>query len=120
MGRRGDDYRFLQLTDAIASINQKVNLIGVVIETSIPKQSKGTDCFCTIRILDESKPSPGIPINFFAETMEKLPQVMAAGDIILLSHVVENMVEASFHINFLQHTMLENKTRDSYWNYVSG
>lgn len=42
MASRSDDYRFLQLVDAMASINQKVNLIGVVVETSIPKQSKGT------------------------------------------------------------------------------
>lgn len=42
MASRSDDYRFLQLVDALASINQKVNLMGVVVETSIPKQSKGT------------------------------------------------------------------------------
>ncbi|KAG5536081.1 hypothetical protein RHGRI_023760 [Rhododendron griersonianum] len=87
MASRSDDYRFLQLVDAMASINQKVNLIGVVVETSIPKQSKGTDCFCTIKIVDESYSSPGISVNIFAENMEKLPHVESAGDIIQLSHV---------------------------------
>ncbi|MCD7448090.1 hypothetical protein HAX54_038184 [Datura stramonium] len=85
---RSDDYKFLQIVDARAALNQKVNLIGVVVDTGLPKQSKGTDCFCSIRIIDESYPSPGISINFFAETMEKLPQVQTVGDIIQLSQVV--------------------------------
>ncbi|KAG5622086.1 hypothetical protein H5410_007304 [Solanum commersonii] len=38
-----DDYKFLQIVDARAALGQKVNLIGVVIETGLPKQSKGTD-----------------------------------------------------------------------------
>lgn len=46
------------------------------------------DCFCSIRIIDESYPSPGIAINFFAETMDKLPQVLTVGDIIQISQVV--------------------------------
>lgn len=91
MASRDDDYRFLQLVDAMASINQRVNLIGVVVETSIPKQSRGTDCFCTVKIVDESYSSPGISVNIFAENMEKLPCVESAGDIIqLFSRADEN------------------------------
>jgi hypothetical protein len=37
-----DDYKFLQIRDAIAAINQKVNLIGVIIEFGVPKKTKGT------------------------------------------------------------------------------
>ncbi|KAL3512172.1 hypothetical protein ACH5RR_024889 [Cinchona calisaya] len=113
MGRKEDDYKFLQLIDAISSINQKVNLIGIVIETTIPKQSKGTDCFCQVKIVDESKPSPGIPVYFFAETMDKLPQVMAAGDIIQLSHVVMKThgseVYAVFYKKFSSFGLFEGK-----------
>ncbi|KAK2983342.1 hypothetical protein RJ640_016080 [Escallonia rubra] len=85
---RDEDYKFLPIVDAMASINQRVNLFGVVLETSIPKQSKGTDCFCTLKIVDESRPGPGISVNVFAETVDMLPQVESAGDIIQLSHVV--------------------------------
>lgn len=46
------------------------------------------DCFCTIRIVDESNPSSGISINVFAETFEKLPHVESTGDIIQFSPVV--------------------------------
>lgn len=38
----GDDYRFMALEDAMASINQKVNVIGAVLELGMPKRSKGT------------------------------------------------------------------------------
>ena len=37
-----DDYKFLKITDAITSINQKVNLIGVIVEIGFPKQTKNT------------------------------------------------------------------------------
>nr|GEV15710.1 nucleic acid-binding, OB-fold-like protein [Tanacetum cinerariifolium] len=83
-----DDYQFLRIIDALHSINQKVNLIGVVSEVGISKQSKGTDCCCTLKIVDESHPSVGISVNLFAENIEKLPCVESAGDIIQLSRVV--------------------------------
>ncbi|XP_076884625.1 protection of telomeres protein 1b-like [Bidens hawaiensis] len=84
----GDDYKFLRIVDAMASINQKVNLIGVITEIGIPKQSRGTDCCCTIKIVDESNASSGISVNFFAASFEKLPHVESAGDIIQLVRVV--------------------------------
>ncbi|XP_038687148.1 protection of telomeres protein 1b-like isoform X2 [Tripterygium wilfordii] len=68
MGDR-DDYKFLALRDAISSINQKVNLIGVVIEFGQPRESKGT-------------------VNFFAGDKEKLPHIASTGDIIQLSRVM--------------------------------
>lgn len=46
------------------------------------------DCFCTVKIVDQSHRSSGISVNVFAENMEKLPHVESAGDIIQFSHVV--------------------------------
>lgn len=46
------------------------------------------DCVCTLKIVDGSYPKPGISVNIFAESMEKLPHVVSAGDIIQLSHVM--------------------------------
>ncbi|MFS8009251.1 hypothetical protein Hanom_Chr14g01282501 [Helianthus anomalus] len=40
-----DDYKFLRIIDAMASINQKVNLIGVITEIGISKQSRGTGAY---------------------------------------------------------------------------
>ncbi|KAL0535540.1 hypothetical protein IC582_029874 [Cucumis melo] len=42
MTGRSDDYRFMEIRDAIASINQKVNIIGVIIEFGFPRRTKGT------------------------------------------------------------------------------
>ncbi|XP_043693881.1 protection of telomeres protein 1c [Telopea speciosissima] len=88
MARRHDDYRFLKIRDVIGAINQKVNLMGVVVEFSIPKQSRGTDYFCKLKIVDESCQSSGITVNIFAENMEKLPHIESDGDIIQFFHVV--------------------------------
>ncbi|KAJ4848372.1 hypothetical protein Tsubulata_020439 [Turnera subulata] len=82
-----DDYKFLKIRDAVSSINQKVNLIGVVVEFGLPKKSKGTDYFCTLKISDETYPK-GISVNFFAASEETLPRVLSPGDIIELSRVV--------------------------------
>lgn len=54
------------------------------------------DCFCSVRVIDESYPNPGIAINFFAETMDKLPQVLTVGDIIQLSQVVVTNFASTF------------------------
>ncbi|KAL6962992.1 hypothetical protein U1Q18_037957 [Sarracenia purpurea var. burkii] len=116
-----DNYRFLQIVDAITSINQKVNLLGVVVEISIPKQSKGTDCFCAVKIIDESYSSPGISVNVFAENMEKLPHVESAGDIIQLSQVVMRTrgreVYALFSKQFSSFALFEGKYGTNFTPY---
>ncbi|CAO2833317.1 unnamed protein product [Amaranthus hypochondriacus] len=86
--RNRDDYRFLKLTDAMSALNQRVNLIGIIAEYGTPTRSKGTDWFCCLRIVDESHNIYGLLVNLFGATQEKLPQVQASGDIILLSQVV--------------------------------
>ncbi|KAK6153961.1 hypothetical protein DH2020_013600 [Rehmannia glutinosa] len=110
---RLDDYKFMQIEDAISCINQRVNLIGVVIETSLPKKTKGTDFFCSVRIIDESRPSLGIYIHFFAESMEKLPYVESVGDIVMVSHVVVKTrfpeVYALFNKKFSSFALFEGR-----------
>ncbi|CAH9070958.1 unnamed protein product [Cuscuta epithymum] len=126
MPLRNDDYKFLQIVDAIASINQRVNLIGVVTESGLPKQSKGTDCCVSIKIIDESRPSHGISVNFFEETVDKLPHVMTVGDIIQLSQVVMKSyghygpdagVNASYHKKFSSFALYEGKNGTSFTPY---
>ncbi|KAM3361780.1 protection of telomeres protein 1b [Capsicum galapagoense] len=116
-----DDYKFLQIVDARAAINQKVNLIGVVVETGLPKQSRGTDCFCSIKVIDESYPSPGISINFFTETMDKLPQVLTVGDIIQLSQVVMKThgpdIYALFNKKFSTFAIFDRKNNSNFLPY---
>ncbi|PWA85606.1 nucleic acid-binding, OB-fold-like protein [Artemisia annua] len=68
--------------------NDRVNLIGVVSEMGFSKRTKGTDCICTLKIVDDSSPTVGIYVNIFQPQFEKLPHVNSAGDIILLSGLV--------------------------------
>lgn len=37
-----DDYKFLRLADAMTALNQRVNLIGIIVEYGAPTRSKGT------------------------------------------------------------------------------
>ncbi|GAV81092.1 Telo_bind domain-containing protein [Cephalotus follicularis] len=83
-----DDYKFLKIRDAIASINQRLSIIGVILEFGLPRKTKCSDCSCTLKIIDESHQKPGISVNVFTENMDKLPHIASTGDIILLSHVM--------------------------------
>ncbi|XP_059454142.1 protection of telomeres protein 1a-like isoform X1 [Corylus avellana] len=116
-----DDYKFLQIRDAIAAVNQKVNLIGVIIEFGVPKKTRGTDWICTLKIVDESHPKPGISVNIFAESMEKLPHVVSAGDIIQLSHVVMKThcgeVNVVFNKRFSSFALYEGKDGKDFLPY---
>ncbi|GAB4842735.1 hypothetical protein Ancab_012710 [Ancistrocladus abbreviatus] len=120
MGRR-DDCRFLKIADALSAVNQRVNLIGVVAEYSIPKRSKGTDYFCRLRIVDESHDTRGLSVHFFMETMEKLPQVESCADIILLSNVVIKVhtkeIYALVNKKFSSFALYEGKYGESFTPY---
>ncbi|KAG8651625.1 hypothetical protein MANES_06G005900v8 [Manihot esculenta] len=120
MGER-DDYKFLQIRDAIASINQKVNLIGAIIEFGLPKKTRGTDWFCTLKIIDESYPKPGISVNIFASSMENLPRISSLGDIIQLSRVVmkthHGEVNAVFNKAFSSFALYEGKNGGDFVPY---
>ncbi|XP_026423586.1 protection of telomeres protein 1a isoform X1 [Papaver somniferum] len=92
-----DDKCFLPIRDAILAINQKVNLIGMISEFGTPQKSKGTDYFCTLKIMDESyhiydsaktRKFYGLVVNMFATSIEDLPQINSVGDIICFSQVL--------------------------------
>lgn len=55
------------------------------------------DCYCSIRIIDESLPS-GVRVRFFTETMQKLPAIQSVGDIVLVTNVLvnESLVQSLF------------------------
>ncbi|KAL5817868.1 hypothetical protein ACOSQ3_026246 [Xanthoceras sorbifolium] len=116
-----DDYKFMKIRDAILAINQKVNLIGVVVEWGLPKQTKGSDSFCALKVLDESRSTFGISVNFFAENMEKLPRVISVGDIIQLSHVVmkthNGETYALFNKKFSSFALYEGRNGENFLPY---
>lgn len=121
MGYNGEDYRFLKIKDAILSINQKVSFVGVVLEVGSPKQSKGTDSFCAIKVTDESHTKDGISVNIFAESMEMLPHIASVGDIILLSCVMmkthDKQAYALYNKKFSSFALYEGKDGEDFLPY---
>lgn len=120
MGYR-DDYKFLQIQDAIAAVNQKVNLIGVVIQFGATRRTKGSDWCTTLKIIDESYPKHGFSVNVFAESMEKLPHIVSAGDIIQISRVVMKPhcweAHAVFNKRFSSFALYEGKESEDFHPY---
>nr|XP_009782745.1 PREDICTED: protection of telomeres protein 1b-like [Nicotiana sylvestris] len=120
MSQRRDDYT--SIVEAMTLINQKVNLMGVVLETSFPRKTKGTDYFCLVKIIDQSYQSRGLSVNIFTETIEKLPLVFNAGDIILLFNVrmkVHNsVVHAVFNKNFSSFALFDGKYSTTFLPYL--
>uniref|UniRef100_A0A803Q4K9 Telomeric single stranded DNA binding POT1/Cdc13 domain-containing protein n=1 Tax=Cannabis sativa TaxID=3483 RepID=A0A803Q4K9_CANSA len=66
--------------------SQKFNLVGFVIEFSLPRKSQGTDYVTTIRVVDELLSE--LFINMFAEKEEHLPHLKSYKDLIVLNNVM--------------------------------
>ncbi|XP_022739002.1 protection of telomeres protein 1b-like isoform X2 [Durio zibethinus] len=115
------DYKFLKIEDAIPCINQKVNLIAVILDFSLPQKSRGTDYFCKLKIIDESHPKYGIPVHLFAQCIGALPHVASVGDIIHLSRVMmkthEGDVYAIFNKRFSSFALYEGIDGENFHPY---
>ncbi|XVF53782.1 hypothetical protein PTKIN_Ptkin05aG0126400 [Pterospermum kingtungense] len=116
-----DNYRFLKIEDAIPCINQKVNLIGVILDFSEPHKTKGTDYFCKLKIIDDSCPKYGIPVHLFDQHTNALPRVASIGDVILLSRVMMKVhdgdVYAIFNKKFSSFALYEGKDGEGFHPY---
>ncbi|XP_073012625.1 protection of telomeres protein 1a-like isoform X4 [Typha latifolia] len=96
-GEEEREYVYLPLVDALKTVGSKVNLFAVIVQIGNPKRSRGTDFVLTLKIIDQSYTAPGIPVNFFAENLTKLPCVRLIGDIISLHHVVIRIHDGGFY-----------------------
>ncbi|KAJ6817570.1 putative protection of telomeres protein 1b [Iris pallida] len=81
------NYCYLLIRDAKKSVNMKVNLFSKVSEVGTPKRSRGSDYVVTLKLVDQSCPTSGLKVNFFAASEKNLPKVRSAGDIISLHQV---------------------------------
>ncbi|KAB2073428.1 hypothetical protein ES319_A07G080900v1 [Gossypium barbadense] len=111
--------RFLCIKDAVACINDKVDLIAVILSISLPQTTRGTDYVCKLKIIDESHPE--IPVHVFAQEIDHLPFVAAVGDIIHLSRVVmriyEGDVYAIFNKRFSSFALYDGKDVENFQPY---
>ncbi|XP_054801112.1 protection of telomeres protein 1c-like [Prosopis cineraria] len=99
-------------------INQTVNITGIIAEFSLPKRSRGTDFYCTSRIIDESCEKPGLLVNIFAESSQQLPNVVGRGDIVQLFNVMVKThgddVNAVFNKMFSSFALHNGKDTDDF------
>ncbi|GAB2282818.1 hypothetical protein Dimus_017354 [Dionaea muscipula] len=120
-GGGGGSGKYLSILDAFSAVHQRVSLIGVVLEYSIPKHSKGTDYFCSVRMVDESHYSRGLSVQFFARSVELLPRIEACGDIIVLFDVEMKVhskeIYALFNKKFSSFALYEGKYVSSFKPY---
>ncbi|XP_041024963.1 protection of telomeres protein 1a-like isoform X3 [Juglans microcarpa x Juglans regia] len=80
-------HSIIPIRDALSRVNQKVNLIGFVRESSFPRKSLGTDYVSILKIVDESYKDEEFSVHLFTEKLEHLPVVRSYKDIIILYQV---------------------------------
>ncbi|KAL8153145.1 hypothetical protein V2J09_010905 [Rumex salicifolius] len=112
--------RYVRVVDAFSSKNnQRVSLKGIIVERTLPRLSKSSDYCCSVRIVDASHHSRGLLVNFYAESMNKLPQIECEGDIILLSHIraYNKELVAIFSKRYSAFALYEGKYGQSFTPY---
>ncbi|XP_042513066.1 protection of telomeres protein 1b-like isoform X2 [Macadamia integrifolia] len=113
-----DPHSVMLLKDAftVKDSKLKVNIMGVIVETSFPRRSSGSDCVCVVRIVDEWHQKPEIPVIIFTERLDELPHVKSCGDIILLNRIVmtvyDREVSAVFNKKYSSFALFEGKSGD--------
>ncbi|KAF5473816.1 hypothetical protein F2P56_005773 [Juglans regia] len=80
-------HSIIPIRDALSRVNQNVNLIGFVRESSFPRKSLGTDYVSILKIVDESYKDEEFSVHLFTEKLEHLPVVRSYKDIIILYQV---------------------------------
>ncbi|BAT72621.1 hypothetical protein VIGAN_01004300 [Vigna angularis var. angularis] len=92
------------LRDVCKYVNEKVNVIGVVVETTFAKKTMGTDYCCALRIIDDTRHDFSMAANVFGKSTENLPLVAALGDIIQLSFVSVTTYRGEANVTFNKNT----------------
>ncbi|XAR53970.1 hypothetical protein NMG60_11028933 [Bertholletia excelsa] len=95
----GNQY-ILPLSEVKKHPDRYVNLIGVVVEFSIPRMSQGTD-YCTIlKVIDQSQHGPELCVNVFMDDIDQLPHIRSCRDIIFLCNVGIELHNEEFYAVF--------------------
>ncbi|CAM6106321.1 unnamed protein product [Calypogeia fissa] len=81
-----EQYEYLSLREALLRKGEEVNFYGAVSEYEYPMPTRGSDFICTMRVVDMSHDSPGLPLLIFASPAN-CPLVKTIGDIIRVHRV---------------------------------
>ncbi|EOA30833.1 hypothetical protein CARUB_v10013978mg [Capsella rubella] len=99
MAKKRDSFKLIKIKEAFNLINQHVTLIGVVLESREPKQCRNNDWICTLRVLDDTCPSPGLTVNVFSKTAEELPQIKNHDDMVLFTRIKMQTFDSGRRVN---------------------
>ncbi|CDP16693.1 unnamed protein product [Coffea canephora] len=75
----------VKLKDLSSFAQRKVNLVGLVVEFSVPRRTNGTGgVLSSVFIIDQSQQTPEVTVNVFMRNIDGLPHLRSQKDIILL------------------------------------
>ena len=84
---------FVELSKASTSLDECVNVIGLVTDFLPASRSKGTDWVCTFSIADpfygnlEMRGGDGLRVRFFRKAEKDIPAITGIGDVIILRNL---------------------------------
>ncbi|KDP28013.1 hypothetical protein JCGZ_19093 [Jatropha curcas] len=100
INRSRSSRNIVPISEVVQHVDQKINLVGMVVEFSFPRRSKGTDCVLILKLVDKSQQSPELSVNIFTLRMENLPVVKSYGDLIVLHSVTAKEHDGEVNIVF--------------------
>ncbi|KAG6640536.1 hypothetical protein CIPAW_09G010700 [Carya illinoinensis] len=107
-------HSIIPIRDALSRVNQKVNLIGFVRESSFPRKSLGTDYVSILKIVDESYKDEEFSVHIFTEKLEHLPVIRSYKDIIILYQVkieeFNGRIDAVFKKKFSSYALFDEQS----------
>lgn len=99
-GKTGCNYEYTKLADLTPSgDNEKINVIAVVKEFTLPSPSRGSDYSCTLTLVDETNPNVGVRCVLFHYNPKLLPCVRKVGDILSLHRIFANDFQFSLQLS---------------------
>ena len=85
--KQGTAYQYKSLSELCPG-DRKVNVFGVVKEFTEAKETRGTDLYTSMVLVDESRPLDGVQCLNFSRTEDRLPRIHRAGDVVSLHRVL--------------------------------
>ncbi len=85
----------------------KVNVAGVVVNFRPPDRTRGQDCSCSVRIIDDSTDRP-IMCTLFNRELLKLPMACNDGDVIFLRRLKVSDQSSLVGSNFSSWILFQN------------
>ena len=95
-GDTGRKYVYKTLSE-LQSEDKKINVFAIVKDFSEPTQTRGTDMYSIMWLIDESS-QVGIKCLSFARSLDKFPQVRRSGDVVCLHRLYAQVYQSCLQL----------------------